>query len=94
MLHRGEGNSFILVRQISQAYTTFNFQLLILIYSCDLLMIIGPAVAWSAWPVPPPLLQVTEKQQIVILQIKEKRYNISQLEEKQPITSLHITKNS
>jgi len=32
---------FTLVRQISLACTTFNFQLLILIYSCDLLMIIG-----------------------------------------------------
>jgi len=29
------------------------FQLLILIYSCELLMIIGPTAAWS---VPPPLM--------------------------------------
>jgi len=36
-----------MVRQISQAYTIFNFQLSILIYSCDLLMIIGPAADWS-----------------------------------------------
>jgi len=52
---RGGGSSFTLVRQISQgyqAYTTFNFHLLFLIYSFDLLMIIGLVAAWS---VPPPL---------------------------------------
>jgi len=43
---QGGGSSFTLVRQISQGYqacTTFNFHLLILIYSFGLLMIIGPA---------------------------------------------------
>jgi len=49
---KGGGSSFTLVRQISQACTIFNFQLSILIYSCDLLMIIGPAAVWYAWPVP------------------------------------------
>jgi len=47
----GEG-SFTLFRQICQTCTIFNFQLSVLIYSCDLLMIIAPVAAWSAWPVP------------------------------------------
>jgi len=55
---QGGGSSFTLARQISQGcqvFTTFNFHLLIPIYFCDLLMIIGPVAAWSACPVPPPL---------------------------------------
>jgi len=54
MVNRGGGSSFTLVRQICQTCTTFDFQLSILIYS---LMIIGPAAAWSAWPVTPPLVK-------------------------------------
>jgi len=50
MFCRGGGNIFTLVRQISQACTTFNHY-----YSCDLLMIIGLVAASSAWPVPLPL---------------------------------------
>jgi len=54
--YRGGGSSFRLVKQIGQAcMCNFNFHLSILIYSCDLLMIIGLTAAWSAWPVPPPL---------------------------------------
>jgi len=55
--NQGEGSSFTLVRKISQVYTIFNFQLIILIYSCDLLMIFSLVNAWSAWLVP-PLLQM------------------------------------
>jgi len=56
IVFRGGGSSFTLVRQISQACTTFNFQSLILICSCDLPMIIGPVAAWSVGPVLPPLV--------------------------------------
>jgi len=41
------------VLQLGKLSSMHNFQLLILIYSCDLLMIIGLAASWSAWPVPP-----------------------------------------
>jgi len=59
-ISRGGGSSFTLVRQISQAYITFEFNLLNLIYSCDLLMIISPVAAWSTWPVPPSLISMAQ----------------------------------
>jgi len=56
--YRDGESRFTLVRQIGQECgTTFNFQsLIILICSFNLLMIIGPAAAWSAWPVLSPLI--------------------------------------
>jgi len=50
------GSSFTLVRQIGQACTIFNFQLLILIYSCDFTNDYWSGGYLVYLAVPPPLL--------------------------------------
>ena len=64
---QGWRKQFYMVRQISQACTTLNFQSLILIYSCDLLMDIGLAAAWSTGLVPTPLSRVATIKSVVCI---------------------------